>query len=1234
MALSLLVHGLVTGPALLSNEASCVGRDVELERISALYEQAVGQGRGHVVLVTGPAGVGKGALAGLAVRRFRTAGVPVFEGRARPGAPPFQAVAELAEGLLEHLGRAPSAGVDLAHYGEMCGMLRGRAPARPQAAHRLALFDGVRQLVLAATGGGPAVVVLHDLHLADEATRALVDFLFRTLAPPTALRAQGFRGLVVATSRGDRGVPADTSATRLDLGGLDKDGVRAFLVQNPLVERLLRASGGIPRRLEELLARPAALPETLAAERLASLSPAAARLAAIVALYGRPAGSRLLAKLAPREVLIELGECPAVARQIVGGELTLGLLHAEDREQALALVDADTRRRLHRELGAALAVVGDGDLAEIASHRLAGGEGEVAVDAALAAGAELERAFASERAVALYEAALAATQVPSRADELVTRLAIVAEKLGDYDAALRHARDAVARDPKDGARHARLGHLHLLRGELPAAFEHLARAQSVASAAGDRGVCARALADGAEAYVQAGAYERALAEGHAALAVAEGPEHTAVRIAARNSVGKVHLMQGALDAAEAEFAKNLADAEHGAHGPEAARALVNLGIVAIRRGDTQAALLRYRAGLDAADSCGDLRHRAFCLQNLGVLAQWRRDYREALPYYQEAIATFMRLGHRPNVAWVALDLGDLYLGLGAVAQAEAMADLGAQLAPDASPTLLAILANLRGRAALERGALAEARTHLATALGHARAAQSPDEIGLALLAQARLELADDDADEAIRLCEDVPAPRPPRIRVQTGLIMAEAELERDDPEAARAKLAELDADLGELGDAEAELRALLLAARAATDLGETRQARRLRDRARAVDVDLRARVPADYVQGYGREAMRNDLAGGRDAAPLRAVRPVLAAGTPPRVWHGIVGAHPRLLQAISLVQRVAPSDSLVLIRGESGTGKELVAEAIHRESRRANRPFVKVNCAALVDTLLLSELFGHERGAFTGALARKKGRFELADGGTLFLDEIGDVSPQTQVALLRVLQTREFERVGGTESLSVDVRILCATNRDLETMVQRGQFREDLYYRLQGLEVPMPALRERPSDIPMLARHFLARVAHEQAALPRRLTRAAEERLAAAPWPGNVRELENVMRSISLFCDGDVIDAADLADYLPVGPAQGLSGDRRRGDRFGGGADMTSPADSGLTDIYERAQSLGLSLKELKREIERQCITRALAEASGNITRAAELLGMKRPRLSQLLKEHGIVPRPHLTEVA
>jgi formate hydrogenlyase transcriptional activator len=239
------------------------------------------------------------------------------------------------------------------------------------------------------------------------------------------------------------------------------------------------------------------------------------------------------------------------------------------------------------------------------------------------------------------------------------------------------------------------------------------------------------------------------------------------------------------------------------------------------------------------------------------------------------------------------------------------------------------------------------------------------------------------------------------------------------------------------------------------------------------------------------------------------------------MFEEIVGASPALTMVLSRVSKVASSDSTVLITGETGTGKELVARAIHRRSPRSSRAFVAVNCAAIPRELIASELFGHERGAFTGAIQRRPGRFELAEGGTLFLDEVGELPPETQVALLRVLQEREFERVGGTQRIQVDVRIIAATNRDLSAAIEGAGFREDLFYRLNVFPLEVPPLRERTDDIPLLVRYFIERYARKAGKSIRRVNKRALERLQSYPWPGNVRELQNVIERSVILCDAD-----------------------------------------------------------------------------------------------------------------
>jgi DNA-binding NtrC family response regulator len=385
-------------------------------------------------------------------------------------------------------------------------------------------------------------------------------------------------------------------------------------------------------------------------------------------------------------------------------------------------------------------------------------------------------------------------------------------------------------------------------------------------------------------------------------------------------------------------------------------------------------------------------------------------------------------------------------------------------------------------------------------------------------------------------------------------------------------------------------------------------------------------------------ASLSDLPPSSQSMPRPSVRPL-----PPQPRE-MVGDDPAIRGLLAAVRKVARANSTVLVRGESGTGKELVAEAIHRASDRASGPLVTVNCAALVETLLLSELFGHEKGAFTGAIARRRGRFEMAEGGTLFLDEIGDISARTQVALLRVLQERTFERVGGTTPIRANVRIICATHRDLKAMVERGEFREDLYYRLRGITLEVPPLRARMGDLPRISEHLLGRIATERNEPHKALSADALELLGRHRWPGNVRELENALRAASLFAEGDVITAGTLVENVddlraahpagrarPTLPPPALADDAPEcnasvTDEGGDAGDGPLPASeaSATAVAYSQVRGGGTSLPDIKRQIERDCIARALAETKGNITRAAALLGMKRPRLSQLVKQYGL----------
>ena len=323
----------------------------------------------------------------------------------------------------------------------------------------------------------------------------------------------------------------------------------------------------------------------------------------------------------------------------------------------------------------------------------------------------------------------------------------------------------------------------------------------------------------------------------------------------------------------------------------------------------------------------------------------------------------------------------------------------------------------------------------------------------------------------------------------------------------------------------------------------------------------------------------------------------------------IIGASEAITRVFDLIRKVADTDATVLLLGESGTGKELIARAIHYNGHRRQGPLIPVNCAAIPEELLESELFGHERGAFTHAVRTRLGRFEQANGGTIFLDEIADMSPGLQVKILRVLQDRAFERIGGVKTIRVDIRVLAATNQDLEDMVEQGRFREDLFYRLNVIPIRVPPLRERTSDIPLLANHFLQEFSRKKKQPPKRLRPEVMELLLHYAWPGNVRELENLMERLVILSEGEMVEASDLPE-------------RFRASLPRAGAPQ-------FPDFPEQ----GVHLTNAVQEFERQLILKALEKSRWVKSRAAQLLHLNRTTLIEKMKKQKIQPSQDLPSV-
>jgi transcriptional regulator with GAF, ATPase, and Fis domain/tetratricopeptide (TPR) repeat protein len=834
---------------------------------------------------------------------------------------------------------------------------------------------------------------------------------------------------------------------------------------------------------------------------------------------------------------------------------------------------------------------------------------------------------------------------------------------GDVDVALEWAQRAAQLSPTFPALLV-VGKASLGRGDLVGATVSLERALEAAKLVGPHAEAA-AKAELAEVSYNRQDNERAERLSHEALAATED---TGVRLRARNTLGKLLLAAERFADAEEHFAGDESFAACAGDWTGEVRARLNRAIAVLSSGRLDEAEEMLRSVLAAATARRDEGAATRALMNLAVMAINAQRYGEALELSEQAISVGAALGERIGLAWTVTNLAVLRLRLGLVEEAEQAVLFGRRMISTGDAAgRAARLSLVRARICHARGDDLTAAREIATAQG-----QGPDPETMAELVEVAVRVALADGDVARAESElakiDAAAMRPSATGC-AGLAVMRAEVARARGEQQLPELVQAAITAAQRACAEEHLRdAHVLAAEVALAeddhaalVHHLRRAAASRDRvAETLSESVRPRFLArptvatiarlERLERAERSAGstagdENDGDGSLQPNSVRSAVQIPAA----RVSRTLAGRDPAMRALSVAIGKIARSGGTVLVQGESGTGKELVAEAIHAGSDRSAAPLVKVNCAALVESLLLSELFGHEKGAFTGASGRRRGRFEQAEGGTLFLDEIGDISPATQVALLRVLQERTYERVGGSVSLNADVRVVCATHRDLKAMVERGEFRKDLYFRLSGLQLTVPSLRSRIGDLPAIADALLTRIAEETGDPKKTLSSEALSLLARHRWPGNVRELENALRAASVFADGESLLPTDFTDYIdsfrelanpspvqvPAATPTLTSGAFDEGDdgasgsegdeTSSGGALPAGEGDARATDLlYGHLKSGQANLFDMKRQIERDCIARALAETRGNITRAATILGMKRPRLSQLVKQYGL----------
>jgi transcriptional regulator with GAF, ATPase, and Fis domain/tetratricopeptide (TPR) repeat protein len=1283
---------------------------------------------GGVIVLAGERGVGKALLISELRKLLVPAGRLVLFGRAeRTATWPYALLQEPAAQALAFLEPRGLADAFLERHALALSVLVPALQATtvaPAARDKTAFLEALRAFLVDLAKVAPPTLLLTDLHAADDDARDAVRFLARHLFSPDGSDVDDQNpGVLVVSGRSDDDAArafvddlADGPRSHLFVvEGLSRAGLITYLSTHPLLDRLLTASRGRPEDVDELLEALPADADTLLRQRVAAMDERAQRIVAALAVMGRPAGADLLAAVigaSTAEVARALGalvEQRLLTRRLHNGELLFSFSRPHHAEAILkGTADADTRA-LHHAIGVAFEAREAPD-EQLAFHFLRGTDPTRGVAHAVAAVEKLLLTFGYGSAAELVRLALPVATRAADLDpelharhrfELLGQLVEAERARGHLQAALDAVEQlrALAAPEQVPAVLRRMGELLSQRGEYREALDVLEEALTLAddsrddearsgSGAGDDALPERALILAAMADV---AYRKSDLAG--ATAFAERALHGAPRapvafhLRVKNTLGKVAYSRERYVDADAAFADNLRVAEEQRLAPEAVLARINMGLCRHRLGRHAEAREVLERALAGARAIGELANEAAALANLGTIAQRLGELPRALDAYRAALSRFLRIGNRGEIRRTTWNLANLCVALGHLDAAETYLEQSRRIATDDDDQRgLAFVHSTEGELALARGEAARAivgyeraRAIFARLAEQGRVDEMTGKVAWALL------LIGDVAGAAGTL-KTVPSPTTAIAAVRhAGLAAAIATYEPTGGAVALARLSATVDELVRLQATDDAWRTLLFLSDRADDLGDPRVARAARERGRAIVEQQAAELPGELRPLFLADAGRARLMADAEAVPTTAlpapavptattvvadVAPTPSAISRKPEWDtrypDLVGRSPALHRVLDRLDRLARTmQTTLLIRGESGTGKELVAAAIHRQSDRKSGPFVRVNCAALVETLLMSELFGHEKGSFTGALARKIGRFELARGGTIFLDEIGDISPKTQVSLLRVLQERQFERVGGTQTISTDAVVVCATHRDLEEMVRQGTFREDLYYRLKGVVVEVPALRDRPDDIPLLVQSFLEKARAELGRAPRRLTPAAADVLVRYRWPGNIRELQNVIRSVALFCESDTIDIDDLAEFPELftnlagtsSPSSSSSAsaapvlatrpsvvvETGRGSFIADApADVPhptsalrstssttptpstpSPSTSGTDtrDVLRRVgeESEGLALGDLKRRLEFEAVANAIRQTGGNVTRAAALLKMKRPRLSQII---------------
>ena len=1057
-------------------------------------------------------------------------------------------------------------------------------------------------------------------------------------------------------------------------------GVREYLARPEVIRSLVETTRGDLGRLEDIVTHLDGDVHHLWMRRVEQSGEQAKLLVELLALCEEPVELGLVHRALMTLVRVErfpgvvkqLTHARLVSRMIQMGSVRLGVAEPDFASAIVARMSTAHRQKLH---GALLSAARDEHAREgvsivfIAEHAFGAGEYEVACEVGLGAARQLFGEGALQEAASLIDRLLEQECSDVSRAELHAMAADVWSRLHRWRRALRHCgylKRYVVGVRGRAELALRTASLLSLMNRYETADQLLERALvQITRSPEHLTIIAKLYCERGEATFKLGQYNEAMGLATRSLeALSEASERGVVQahvhdravLEARNLQGKVDILLGRHEQAIARFEQNMALARELGWEGEAARAEGNLGVVAMQRFDYDEAIERLERTLQFSKR-SKLVPRSICLLNLALIHHFRFEYTRALSCNLEALRVARQNGIDSVYSNASQNLAMLYRDMGALERAEQMLDhLDDQGAPQRNTFVAMRMRVARANICFQRGDF-EQVVSLLTLEGRS---SGDDVIGAGRTERLRLALAYVElkqwtlAREIFEQYEEDPDREELNLEALHLLLKGRLLLHEGEAEQAAAAFQRA-ADMAErAGNFREAVRSALWRAQALLAQQEREESARVVQvvlseivvHASRVPVSLRAEFLSirlhQQVVALAQElevALPDEFA--EREQPLVSPEEELPRDAAWVKWREqyshIVGESTRLLQIFKVIDRVANSDTTMLLLGESGTGKELIAEAIHAQSARCKKPLIKVNCAAFVESLLMSELFGHEKGAFTGAMTQKIGRFEMADGGTIFLDEIADITPQTQVALLRVLQEREFERVGGTATIQADVRVVCATNKNLEEMVEEGTFRLDLYYRLKGMVIELPALRERPSDIPRLVESFSQRFGKKTY----HIERAAMRELVRYSWPGNIRELQNFIKSLLLFVEEDSITLEHIQEFEDF-----FSGGRFEGDveaTLDGWAtskqasppvaavpqasDSSAPEQAPQEQVQgdpeealvQQIVAQGLSLTRLKKRLEQECIRLALIETEGNVTQAAKILQMKRPRLSQII---------------